>query len=98
MIGTTFLKQVDNLCAHAEVIKKIQDDDADNHQKIKFLVQVGDDCEKIMGYTKLCNIIEEQNQQELEDPDHTWICKEVTDHQGPLWPHDPTYKGSSWEC
>ena len=30
------------------------------------------------------------------DPDSAWIYKEVTDHQGPLKPHDPQYKGSTW--
>ena len=50
----------------------------------------------IMGYAKLCNIIEEQNKQEMENPDCAWIYKEVIDHQGPLKQHDPRYKGSKW--
>ena len=96
LLGTTFLKQVDDQCIRAEVVKKLQDDDANNHQNIKFLVHVGDDRDEIMGYAELCNIIEEQNKQEMEDPDRAWIYKEVTNHQGPLKPHDPRYKGSKW--
>ena len=42
LLGTTFPK-LDDQCVRAEVIWKIQDNDADNHQKIKFLIQVGKD-------------------------------------------------------
>ena len=52
----------------AEVVKKLQDDDAENHQKIKFLVHVGDDHDKIMGYAELCNTIEDQNEQKIFRP------------------------------
>ena len=73
-----------------EIIKKIHDADADNHQNIKFLCKVGDDgAEEIMSYTEICHLIEEQDLAEASSQFHTF--KRVLDHHGPLKSQDAAY-------
>ena len=55
LIGKTFLKDIENgQMIRAEVVKKINDLDAQNHQNIKFLLKLGDgDAEEIILYMEL---------------------------------------------
>jgi hypothetical protein len=74
------------------------DQDALNHQKIKFLVKIGDnDFDEIISYNELSNIVEEQQQLQSESPETAvWSFKGIRSHQGPLPPSHPDYKGSSY--
>ena len=60
--GVTFTMPGDDggLNYRAKAMKKIEDFDADNHQRIKFLVEVADH-EEIISYTELCDLIEQQD-------------------------------------
>ena len=75
--GVTFtMPGDDGLKYRAKVIKKIEDFDADNHQHIKFLVEVADH-EEIISYTELCDLIK---QQDIPPEDKIWTFKEIIDH------------------
>jgi hypothetical protein len=82
----------------AEVVKKVIDRDAENHDKIKMLLKLGgedDALEEVIAYGELSDLIERQDQAELDDPDREWIFKEILEHEGPLKPSDLRYNGSS---
>jgi hypothetical protein len=49
-----------------------------------------------MAYTELCDIIEEQHDDEFKNPERHWVFKDIFDHQGPLKPGDPGYIGCPW--
>jgi hypothetical protein len=93
----TFIRQLDDSTSYrAKILRKIQDNDAENHNKIKFLVELGDgDFDKIISYNTLCDLVEDQHDEnDLEEK--VWVVKSVQGHQGPLKKKDPTYKGSSY--
>ena len=58
------------------MIKKVEDMEAADHQRIKFLVKVGD-IDEIISYTTLCDIIEEQHMQDAQthEDDQVWLSK-----------------------
>ena len=58
LIQRTFLYDVkDDQRMRAEIIKKIDDDDAKNHQNIKFLCKIGtDNAEEILTYNEICQM------------------------------------------
>jgi hypothetical protein len=80
----------------AKVARKIVDNDAANHQKVKFLVEMSDGkLEEIIAYNELSDVIERQHEAELHSPDSaSWAFKKITEHQDPLTPSDRRYKGS----
>ena len=96
LIGCTYLHETENgelICA--KVTRKILDRDAANHQKIKFLINVGDDAyEEIMAYNELSDIIERQVEAEMHGELDTCTFQEILAHEDPLSPHSPPYKGS----
>ena len=78
----------------SSIVKKIEDQDSQNHQNIKFLCKVGDDgAEEILTYKEICDLVEEQDQ---HDGEKVWTYKKITGHQGPLKANDPEYKGCSF--
>jgi hypothetical protein len=79
------------------VARKIQDDEAENHQNIKFLVEIGEGkFDEIITYNTLSNIIEEQQDAVIDDDEKKWTYTSIKDHQGPLKQNHPDYKGSSY--
>jgi hypothetical protein len=81
----------------AKVINKINDMDAQNHKNIMMLIEVGEDgYEEIMAYTDLCDIIEDQHDDEFKNPERHWVFKDILDHQGRLKSGDPGYIGCLW--
>jgi hypothetical protein len=99
LLGLTFIRDMDDGSKYrAKVARKIVDNDAANHQKIKFLVEMSDGkLEEIIAYNELSDVIERQHEAELHSPDSaSWAFKEITEHQGPLTPSDRRYKGSSY--
>ena len=49
------------------------------------------------AYNELSNIIEDQHNKELQEPDSaTWAFKAINEHQGPLNSSDKRQKGSSY--
>ena len=65
-MGLTFIRETeDGQKLRAKIVRKINDDDAANHQKIKFLVEVGNgDADEIMAYAELSALIEAQREEE----------------------------------
>ena len=97
LIGRTFIRDMDDGQKYrARVVQKILDKDAENHQNIKFLLQIGEGkFDEIITYSELNDIVEKQVEDEL-DPEKPWVYKAIKDHQGPLHPRHPDYKGSSY--
>ena len=99
LLGLTFIRNMDDgTSCRAKVARKIIDNDAANHQKIKFLLELSDGTlEELIAYNELSDLIEQQHETELHQPDRaSWAFKEITEHQGPLQPTDRRYKGSSY--
>ena len=98
LIGKTFVCEMDDGNTYrAQIIQKILDHDAENHQNIKFLVKLGDgDFDEIITYNTLSNIIENQLDQQANNADAIWIFKGIKSHHGPLTSKHPDYKGSSY--
>ena len=62
LIGRTFLYDTTNeQRVRAEVIRKLATNDSFNHQNLKFLLKIGDEVEEIIGYTELCDAVEQQD-------------------------------------
>jgi hypothetical protein len=93
IMGRTFLFDTkDGQKLRAQVIRKINDQDAKNHQNIKLLCNVGDDgAEEIITYQEICDLLEEQDNQD-RDEDRLWTFKQIVGHTGPL-----TYKDEKWQ-
>ena len=92
-MGRTFLvAQNDGTRVRAQVIEKINDLDAQNHQNIKLLCKLAyDKTQIIMDYQTICDLIEEQDQEELEGKH--WTFKKILSHVGPIKPTDENYMG-----
>ena len=65
---------------------------AENHKRIKFLLEVGD-CNEVMTYTELCDLI---NDQEDNPDERISTFKHIVSHEGPLDTKHPRYKGAKW--
>jgi hypothetical protein len=99
LVGLTFIRDREDGCKfHATIARKIQDNDADTHQKINFLVEMSNgELDKIIAYNELSNIIKDQHEKELHAPKSApWSFKFLNDHQGPLHPSNSHNKGSSY--
>ena len=100
LLGLTFLReQEDGTRVRAEVIKKVLDRDAAEHQNIKFLLKLSDgELEELITYNELSDLIERQHLDEAtrNDKGELFLFSEVSDHKGPLKHGDPEYKGSSY--
>ena len=97
LIGMTFLHDVDDQKIRAKVVKQVNDRDAENHQRIKFLISMGDDeIEELIAYNELSDIIEEQQNSEAKGETEIFTFRGILEHQGPLNTHDPRYMGSSY--
>jgi len=93
----TFSRKLDDgQVVSAKVIKKLDTFEAQNHQKLQFLLKLEGSAEEVIDCMALCDKIEEMVADEEANPDrplHTF--KEILGHQGPLKPSDPNCKGSS---
>ena len=98
LLGLSFLRKTDTgECFRAKIIRKILDRDAQDHQAIKFLISIGDgELEEIISYNELSNIVERQHQAEEDGELDTWAYESILDHEGPLRPGMPQYKGSAY--
>eukprot|EP00977_Amphora_coffeiformis_P014637 scaffold4144_cov147-Amphora_coffeaeformis.AAC.4 len=98
LLGLTFLHDVDDgQQVRAKIVKKILDRDAENHERIKMLITYDDDkIEEIVAYNELCDIVTEQHEKELNGEADLFTFVDILEHEGPLRPTDPNYKGSSY--
>jgi hypothetical protein len=79
LTGLTFLREMDNGQKYrATIVQKILDNDAQNHEKIKFLVKLGDgEFDEIVKYNELSAIVEAQHEAEMEDSNFAYTYKEI---------------------
>ena len=97
LLRMMFLRTVDDETIHAKVVRKILDQDADNHSKIKFLLSLGDgQLEEIISYNELSDLVVEAQESKESGQWELLTYSALLDHQGPLKPHDPNYHGSSY--
>ena len=98
LLGLSFLRETDDGQKYrAQVVRKILYNDASNHEKIKFLITLGDgELDEIITYNELSDIVESQHEKEIEDPNSAWTFLEIKDHIIPLSPKHPQYKGFSY--
>ena len=93
----TFSHNHDGQEFHTKVIHKVLDQDAQDHQMIKFLHALGDgELEDPISYNEPSDLISKQQQSHVNGHQELLGFHHVSDHQGPLKSHDPHYKGSSW--
>lgn len=97
LMGRTFLLDMeDGQRLRAEVVRKINNQDADNHTNIKLLCKVGDEgAEEILSYQEICDMIEEQDKEEMGE-NKLWTFKKILSHSGPLTPKHKEWKGSQY--
>ena len=98
LMGLSFLKTLkDGQVVRAEVIKKLNDMDAQNHQSVKFILKLGDgEVEELISYAELNDIISDMIDDQEKNPDCPFIYKGIIGHQGPLHPKHQNYKGSKY--
>ena len=98
LLGLTFLHDLsDGQRVRAEVIKRINDMDGENHQNIKFIIAYGDpQYEEIISYAELSDIVEQQHIEEPSDEEKLHIYKKILSHHGPFKSSDKQYLGSRW--
>ena len=94
--GRTFLMppKEDGTRLRAKIIKQVQeykDGRNDDPDYIKFKCLVNDDYDEVVAYNDIVDFIEQD-----DSWDGTWKFEEILDHQGPLKPSDPRYKGAKW--
>ena len=94
---TVLLNEEDGSVMRYTVVKQIMDRDAANHEKIKFLLSVGDGTlEELITYNELSDLVERQMDAELRDEVDYFAFDAVVGHQGPMNHADPRYRGSSY--
>ena len=98
LLGLTFLHDTeDGQKVRAEVVKRINDIDSENHKNIKFMISFGSPSyEEIISYGELSSLIERQHAEEPAEEERLYIFKKSLSHHGPYGPNDPEYLGSSW--
>jgi hypothetical protein len=100
LIGRYLVREAPDGQSHrALVARKIVDADSDNHQAIRFLLQIDEkDADEIISYNELCDLMEAQQTDRVTNGNVEGHFKftGVIGHQGPLQPTDVNYKGSSW--
>eukprot|EP00957_Ditylum_brightwellii_P053256 4038058-Ditylum_brightwellii.AAC.1 len=96
LLGLTFLRETDTgEQFRAKITRKVLDREAEDHQAIKFLVTIGDgELEEIISYNELSDIVERQHAAEADGELDTWAYDAILEHEGPLRPGMPHYKGS----
>jgi len=97
LVGLTFLHDTqDGQRVRAEIVRRFETMESENHQNIKFVVKYGDPhYEELMSYAELSDIVEKQHEEE-QNEDKLWTFKRIVSHHGPLKASDENYKGSKW--
>ena len=68
-----------------------------NHEKIKFLLSLGDrELEEIISYNELSDLVTELMAAKESGQSECFSYSGIADHQGPLKAHGPKYHGSSY--
>jgi hypothetical protein len=96
LLGLTFIKEADGQKFRARVVRKINDDDAAEHQKIKFLVERGDgNLDEIMAYAELYDLIESRERKNPLTPIVPGSTRTSLGMKDPSLPQTPNTKDVS---
>ena len=99
LIGQTYLTkpQEDGQQYRAKIVHNIMDIASDGEQDdIQFLVSIdGAKADELIAYSDVLDYFNEQDE-ELDPAERIWKFREITAHEGPLKPGDPSYKGSKY--
>ena len=94
LLGMTYIWEHDGRAFHARVKHKVLDQDAQDHQTIKFLLALSDgELEAIIAYNELSDHISEQQQSHIDGHDELLGFHQISDHQGPLKNKDSQLTG-----
>ena len=101
MVGLTFLRTLeDGQKVRAEVVRKINDMNAQNHKDIMMLLKLGDDdAEELMSYTELCDKLDSMMREDAEREENGeafYFFQDIIAHDGPLTSGSKNWKGSKW--
>ena len=98
MIGRTFLYKIKNKeKLRAEVARKLNNWDTDNHKNIKFNLNIGNTgIEQVMSYVEICDRIEAMIEAKESGNTSIFTFNKILDHQGPLKSGSLHWKGSSY--
>ena len=97
LIGKSFLLQPDDRgerqrATITDLIKDHESDIEKNPTRIRFKCDIGKDAyEEILTYAEVLEHIERDENTEV-----LWKFKRISNHEGPLKPGQPNYKGSQW--
>ena len=97
LIGRTYLSQPqeDGTRRRIKIIEQLDDFDnmiANDSNMIKFRASTDDGTiEEVITYNQILDKLEAE-----DGEDDEWHFKSILNHQGPLKPNHPDYKGSSW--
>ena len=97
LIGRTYLSQPqeDGTRRRIKIIEQLDDFDnmiANDSNMIKFRATTDDGTiEEVITYNQILDKLEAE-----DGEDDEWHFKSILNHQGPLKPNHPDYKGSSW--
>ena len=95
LLGMMVLREHDDTMVRAKVVQKIMDWDEMNHQKIKFLLSLGDgELKEIISYNELSDLVTESMAAKESGQSECFSYSRIADHHGPLKSHDPKYCGS----
>ena len=95
--GMMVLREHDDAMVCAKVVRNIMDWDEMSHQKIKFLLSLGDgQLEEIISYNKLSDLVTESMAAKESGQSECFSYSRIADHQGSLKAHDLKYCGSSY--
>jgi hypothetical protein len=91
LIGKLSVRDLDDGNSYyAKVVRKIIDQDSENHANIKFLVELGDgEFDEIITYYKLCDILSNLEDQVEYQEEPIWTFTAILVHQGPLTNNHP---------
>jgi hypothetical protein len=87
LLGMTYLRDMeDGQQMNAWVSKKISNEDAQNHQDIKFMIEVGEGAfDEILANDELSDLSEKMIQEEQEDTSAGWHSRWLPDIK--VWSH-----------
>ena len=80
-----------------KIIDQIEDEAGQRIENINYLIDVGNGrAEEIISYNQLLDHLQAAEQEDAQISDGAFQFRDITGHQGPLSPHDPDWKGSSY--
>ena len=98
LIGRTFLKDIGDQKIRGHISRKVIEKEENDPftEEVRFIVNYeGKLADEILSYNEILTYLEKiMDEDDLNDP--IFKFRDITAHQGPLTPKDPSYKGSKY--